>query len=132
MKWLVFVLFLLSGCTTSHVLLGNTSVVVEIADEPQEWAQGLQYRTVLGDTKGMLFVFPQPKTATFWMKNTLVHLDMNFIDDQKRIIAIEKDVPPCTQDPCVTYTHDNVSFVLEVNAGFSDVHGIHISDAITI
>ncbi len=132
MKWLVLVFLLLSGCAAHQVRIGNTSVVAEIADTPQEWAQGLQHRTALGAHEGMLFVFPQPRTATFWMKNTLVPLDMIFIDGEKHIRAIEKSAQPCTQDPCPIYSHENISFVLEANAGFTERYSVQVNDSVFI
>ena len=67
---------------------------------------------------GMLFVFPQAQPLTFWMKDTLIPLDMLFFDEAHRLVTIRTDVPPCKADPCPTYASTAPArYVLELNAG---------------
>ena len=69
----------------------------------------------------MLFVFERPDKYSFWMKNTLIPLDIIWMDSRKRIIHIQPRVPPCKQDPCPQYGPPGESlYVLEVNAGIAD------------
>ncbi|MCX5680982.1 MAG: DUF192 domain-containing protein, partial [Candidatus Omnitrophica bacterium] len=79
--------------------------------------------------EGMFFVFPQNVQATFWMKNTLFPLDIIWIDEHKKVVYIEKNVPPCLQEKCPTYGPvQPVLYVLEVNAGFADANNVHVGN----
>jgi uncharacterized membrane protein (UPF0127 family) len=93
---------------------------VEIADEPKEQQQGLMNRTVMDENAGMLFIFKQIGSRQFRMKDTLIPLDMIWIDGKQEIVHIATDVPPCLQwDACPGYgpTAKNSLYVLELNAG---------------
>jgi uncharacterized membrane protein (UPF0127 family) len=82
-------------------------------------------RKSLPEYSGMLFVFPDENYRSFWMKNTLIPLDMMFIAANGTVLEIRRNVQPCSKDPCETYRSVQKSmFVLEVNAGFSRQHGI--------
>jgi len=100
---------------------------VEIADEPEERSRGLMDRKSLDSGKGMLFIFGQESKYYFWMKNTLVPLDIIWLNSNKEVIYIEKNVQPCQNDPCPTYGPDKeAKYVLEINAGQSDRANIQI------
>lgn len=132
-KTITLIFFLFLACSSQkYVIINNQRVFIEIADSPSEWQHGLQYRISLPENNGMLFVFPFPRNVTFWMKDTHINLDMIFINHDKTILAIEKNVQPCIIDPCNTYSHNNVLFVLEVNAGFADKYGIKENQIVTI
>jgi uncharacterized membrane protein (UPF0127 family) len=82
--------------------------------------------------QGMLFIFEEAQPLSFWMFNTLIPLDILFIDEQRRIAAIHAAVPPC-QPPrrCPTYASDGpAQFVLEVNAGVAAKAGIRLGDEV--
>lgn len=130
--------FLLSACSFSPTdqqdgsqkiaLVGPSgqaiSVDVEVADDAASRSQGLMNRESLGDTEGMLFLFPTPESLTFWMKNTLIPLDIIFFDSRGQVIGSDTMVP-CTEDPCLRYTSSGPSNIaLEVNAGFVETHEI--------
>lgn len=90
---------------------------VEVADEPQERSQGLMNRPELPLNQGMLFVFDEQKPVSFWMKNTLIPLDIIFIDADGTVVAVET-MQPCESDPCTTYPSGAPAlYALEVNAG---------------
>jgi uncharacterized protein len=100
---------------------GRSTFSVEIADTSSERAQGLMNRKSLDENKGMLFIFEDEKKVRFWMKNTLIPLDMIFLNSAYEVVGIQKDVQPCKKDPCATFGPDkNVKYVLEVNAGIAD------------
>jgi uncharacterized membrane protein (UPF0127 family) len=98
------------------------SVRVEVADDDDERARGLMFRRHLAPDAGMLFVFEEPKTASFWMKNTFIPLDVLFIGEDLTILGIVTDTVPLSED---SIEIDQPSrYVLEVNAGFVRTHGI--------
>ena len=111
----------------------STSLVyVEIADEPNERNQGLMFRENLEWDRGMFFIFDDERILSFWMKNTLIPLDMLFIDADFRIVDIKENVPPCKDDPCPSYSSEHpAKYVLEVNSGFVLENNIKIDDTIS-
>jgi uncharacterized membrane protein (UPF0127 family) len=77
----------------------------------------------------MLFAYDDEETRRFWMKNTLIPLDMVFFDSSSKIIDIKENVPPCKQEECPTYpSREPAQYVLEVNAGFVQEKGIKLGD----
>lgn len=111
---------------TSEKLL---TVMAEAARTPQERAYGLMFRTSLPDNHGMLFIFDREERVSFWMKDTLIPLDMIFIDADKKIIHIEKNAPPCKNDPCPVYPSTlPAKYVLEVNGGWGEKNGVMVGD----
>ncbi|HLC32713.1 MAG TPA: DUF192 domain-containing protein [Candidatus Nanoarchaeia archaeon] len=114
---LLFLLLIIS-CTTPIITFENgASFSVELAKTPQEHAKGLMNRTQLDDNAGMLFIFADQAPRTFWMKNTILSLDMIFLDQNMTIVEIKKGVQPCASDPCPTYPSLPAQYVLELNAG---------------
>ena len=111
----------------------NSSIIsrifVEVPDDREEFARGLMFRTHLPWHAGMLFAYEDEETRRFWMKNTLIPLDMVFFDSSSKIIDIKENVPPCKQEECPTYpSKEPAQYVLEVNAGFVQEKGIKLGD----
>jgi uncharacterized membrane protein (UPF0127 family) len=80
-----------------------------------------------------VFLFPEPDIHPFWMKNTLVPLDIIWMDDAKTIIHIEANTPPCKADPCPGYgPMRKASTVLEVRAGTAAAEGLKVGDRLRI
>jgi len=135
---LLFVFLLLFSCHSVATVTIVTSdaeipVIVEIADTLDEQALGLMYRTALAQDHGMLFVFEDEAYRTFWMKNTLLALDIVFIDADGIIVDSKQHFAPCDNEPCELYTSKEQSmYALEVNAGFVAAHGIDIGDRVNI
>ncbi len=101
----------------------GTTIFVEIADSPDTRAQGLMFRPSMARDRGMLFLFPEQGNHTFWMKNTLIPLDMLWLDKAGTIIHLESHVPICTRkdDGCPRYQAPIKSFnILELNAGMAE------------
>ena len=91
------------------------------------------YRESLPEDSGMLFVFGDEAVRSFWMKNTLIPLDMIFIDSNRRIVHIEENTQPCESDPCSIYSSQlPAMYVIEVNAGFSERNGLGAGDSVTL
>lgn len=94
---------------------------VELADTPGKRELGLQYRRELAPDRGMLFIFPEQRQLTFWMKNTSIALDMIFIDRDRRIVGIVEEARPFSWDSRSVAAPSQ--FVLEINAGLSRRYG---------
>ena len=101
---------------------GSARFSVEVADDTGERAEGLMFRESLPRSAGMLFIYPQPQRVQFWMKNTLIPLDMIFADargvvTRVRSQAVPGDLTPIDGGP-------GVVAVLEINGGLAEAMGI--------
>ena len=106
---------------------------VEVAADDPSREQGLMYRDRMAADRGMIFVFAANGDYPFWMKNTLIPLDMIWIDDQQRIAHIASDVPPCKADPCPNVPPNATArYVLETNAGIAAKHHLKNGDVLKI
>jgi uncharacterized protein len=104
---------------------GGKSVTAELAVTDEERSRGLMFREKVQPDQGMLFVFEREDVHQFWMKNTLVPLDMIWLDSAKRVIFIAANVPPCKEDPCPSYGPDvPARYVLELRGGGAAENGI--------
>ena len=113
----------------------NKTFQVELAQTDAERQQWLMYRESLGEKKWMLFIFSDEWIHSFWMKNTLIPLDMiriNEIDWENRVVDIQT-AKPCTTPECEIYTPawDSL-FVLEINAWLAKKYGIEVWDLVYI
>ena len=95
---------------------------VEVAVTPEEHARGLMYRSELAADAGMIFVFEQPSVQRFWMKNTLIPLDMIFIGKDRKIVGIVEDAVPETETERMVGAPSQ--YVLEIGGGLSTRLGI--------
>jgi len=99
-------------------LPSGASVTAELALTDAQRARGLMFREKLLPDQGMLFVFDSEAPVSFWMKNTLIPLDMLWLDRDRVIVHVERNVPPCKADPCPSYTPSRPGlYVLELPAG---------------
>lgn len=105
---------------------------VEVADDEAERATGLMHREELAPFDGMAFVWDEPVSTSFWMKDTLIPLSIAFWDEQGRIVAI-LDMEPCEADPCPTYD-PGASFVgaVEVRQGLFELRRIGVGDRVEL
>jgi uncharacterized membrane protein (UPF0127 family) len=102
---------------------------VEIADTAEERAQGLMFRQELARDRGILFVFSKQGIYSFWMKNTLIPLDIIWIDKYQKVVFIKQDVPSCKTDICQSINPEKeAKYVLELNAGIVEIIGLKIGD----
>ncbi len=103
----------------------NNSLLVKVADTDEEREKGLMSVQTMDENRGMLFVFPYESKQTFWMKNTLIRLDMIFVAANGTVVGVVEDAIPCEKDPCETYSVNAISkYVVEANAGFAKKNGI--------
>lgn len=106
-------------------------VRVEIANSPEKREQGLMFQESLPKDAGMFFIFENSGYHSFWMKNTLIPLDIIFIDKHYTVVDI-LTAEPCTKEPCPVYTPKTTAqYVLEVPAGYSAEKHIQIGNAVT-
>ena len=104
---------------------------LEIAQTPDEIAQGLMFRPSLDADRGMLFLFEVDRVPSFWMKHTMIPLDLLFLDGNGGIVDIVENAQPCASEPCPQYVPSRaVSAVLEVGAGTAARHGLAVGDPI--
>ncbi len=116
-----------------YVVLGGQGFSVEIANTETAQARGLMFRTHMAADHGMLFIYPDAQPRDFWMKNTLIPLDILFFDAHRRLIKVSADTPPCKRDPCPVYASAApAQYVLELNAGIAEKLGIRPGVIFTI
>ena len=118
--------------TGPRIVYPNGNVVgLELAIDSETRAQGLMYRDSLRPNTGMLFAFEQDGEYPFWMKNTMIPLDMIWIDQRHRIVHVKDNVPPCKADPCPSYAPNAISrYVLELPAGEAKKQNLKVGDAL--
>jgi len=121
------------GAITPNIQIEDTVIPVELAKTPTEQERGLSYRASLDTNKGMLFVFQKPDTYRFWMPRMNFPIDIIWIDENKRIISINENVPPLedTLKPIYYQPTQPALYVLEVNANFSREHNIKTGNQVT-
>lgn len=116
----------LAACRPDTVELrgeaGRARFTVEVADTAEERSKGLMFRESMPSSAGMLFVYPAPQRASFWMKNTLIPLDMIFVDSAGRVTRVHEGAVP--GDETAIDGGEDVSLVLEINAGLAARLGV--------
>ncbi|MEK6651012.1 MAG: DUF192 domain-containing protein, partial [Bacteroidota bacterium] len=104
------------------------TIAIEIADDQKQRETGLMGRPTLGEDNGMLFIFEQTQPLAFWMMNTMISLDMVFVNVQKEIVTIHARTTPFSTESYPAAKEG--LYVVEVNAGFCERHGIQEGDRI--
>ena len=99
-------------------------VAVELALTNEQQAKGLMHREVLPPERGMLFIYENERELSFWMKDTLIPLDVLYFNAEGSFIS-SATMQPCTEDPCTSYPSESpAKYGLEVVAGFAEQIGI--------
>jgi len=109
---------------TVRLWLGTEELTAEVALRPVEVATGMMFREKMEENEAMLFVFVRPYRASFYMKNTTVPLSAAYLDPDGVIQEIH-DLDPLNEEP-VTARSDQIQFVLEVNRGWFQRHGLGV------
>ena len=134
---LVTLLALLAGgCAHASgpwVELAGERYQVEVADDQESRARGLMFRESMPAGHGMLFVHEREDWLAYWMKNTLIPLDILYFDAERRLVGQQRGVPPCPPATrCATYpSQAPAMFVLELNAGEAERLGLEDGTALT-
>ncbi|WP_451992026.1 DUF192 domain-containing protein [Azospirillum argentinense] len=120
--------FARSSLTVETAGGGKYRFDVELAETPAQQAQGLMFREKMAADAGMLFIYDRPQPASFWMKNTLIPLDMIFIGTDGRIVNIHANAVPQSLD--AVNSAGPVKGILEINGGMSARLGIRPGDRV--
>lgn len=102
------------------------NVDIEIADDDARRTQGLMYRDSMAENRAMLFIFPDEQERSFWMKNTIMPLDIIYVNAKGVIVTVQKNAVPYSEDSIPS--NGPAQYVVEVNAGFCDRHSIKAGD----
>lgn len=143
---IVLLSILVSGCTVSSNRSSNTPTSlppenfvcfgtaycfeVEVAQTREERMLGLMLRESMPMGNGMLFIFEETGRHPFWMKNTLMELDIIWMDENGIIKFIKRGAEPCQSDPCPMIDPGvDALYVLEIKAGMADVFSLNVGDS---
>ncbi|MCE7033541.1 DUF192 domain-containing protein [Lysobacter sp. GX 14042] len=108
------------------VELAGERYQVELADDDRSRARGLMFRESMAADRGMLFIHDRADRQAYWMKNTLIPLDILYFDTARRLVSQQRDVPPCRPGgACASYPSEAPAlYVLELNAGEAERLGL--------
>lgn len=123
----------LTAADSTRVQVGPATFQVEWARTDEERRRGLMFRHHLPEGQGMLFD-QEPGRAEFWMKNTLIPLDLLYFDSNGTLLEVVPDVPPCRQPDCPTYPSRStaIRYILEINGGLAGRLGIQVGDPLRL
>jgi len=114
----------------SQVCIKNNCFAVELAKTDGERQKGLSNRTSLDKNTGMLFIFPEIGIYNFWMKDTLIPLDIIWINENK-IVYIERNAQPCLETFCPIFNpNQTANYVLEINGNLTTEYNISEADIV--
>ncbi len=128
---LIVLIFVLISCAKieNKVCFKDKCFEVEIMDSEEKRVNGLMFRDNLDFDKGMLFVFEKEDKYDFWMKNMKFPIDVVWINENKEVVYMHKNTPPCPENVCFSIMPDREArYVLEVNSGVADDIGLNIGD----
>ena len=105
------------------------AVLVEVAADPAARERGLMFRRRLEEGRGMLFVFEEEQEQSFWMKNTLIPLDMIFVSAEGRVVTVISRAEPLSLSPRIG---GPCRYVLEVPGGWAEARGVKRGDRVRL
>jgi len=111
---------------TSQVI---SAIDVEVAATDASREQGMMYRDTMDENTGMLFLMGIEEMQAFWMKNTIVSLDIIYVDSERRIVSIHKNCTPFSLDQI--HSVAPALYVVEVIAGYTDKYKIKVGDRVS-
>ena len=107
------------------------TIYADLVKTEEDRMRGLMFRKTLNEDQGMLFVFVSEGLYSFWMKNMNFAIDILWLDRHKRIIHLEREVPPCEKEPCPSYApRVPAKYVLELKAGSIEKRKLKLYDRI--
>lgn len=121
-----------AACSEDRLKLRGTGGLVEfrveLADDDAERAQGLMHRESLPQFAGMLFAYEAARPVSFWMRNTLIPLDMLFFDSAGVLVKIHRNAIPLDETPI--FGGEAIQYILEINGGLAEELGIELGSEI--
>jgi uncharacterized protein len=111
---------------TSQVI---STIDVEVAATDASREQGMMYRDTMAENTGMLFLMGTEEMQSFWMKNTIISLDIIYVDSERRIVSIHKNCTPYSLDQI--HSAAPALYVVEVIAGYTDKYKIKAGDRVS-
>ncbi|MBI2671974.1 DUF192 domain-containing protein [Candidatus Woesearchaeota archaeon] len=131
---LFIILFLISGCSQNQkkVCFEKNCFQVELAVTDEEKTAGLMYRPYLEKNNGMLFIYDDENIRSFWMKNTLIPLDLIWINKNNQVVFIKENAQPCNESCDIITLDKKAKYVLEINSGKIKELGIRLNEEIKI
>ena len=117
---------------TALVTVGGVNLITSLSTTPDAQSKGLAIRDSLNENEGMLFIFETPQKYSFWMKDMKFPIDIIWINQEGKIVHIEKNLPPCVfLLPCPSYApKDDSLYVLEVVSNFTNKFDINVGDPV--
>jgi len=109
--------------------IGNANFILEIAADQASQERGLMYRTLMPADHGMIFVFPTEAMQSFWMENTLIPLDIIFLDATGRVVSVQTMKP---KDLNTTSSIEPSKYAIEINAGAAAASGVKVGDVLVV
>lgn len=125
---IILSIFLIRNNSEPEVCLEESCFFVELAKTSAEKSKGLMFRESLENDKGMLFIYDSDGEYNFWMKNTLIPLDIIWIDSEGKIVYIEHEAQPCGDECKTIRPQKDARFVLEINGGLAEEFEINLGD----
>jgi uncharacterized protein len=117
----------------NQVCFGSRCFFVELAKTSLEQEKGLMNRKQLDKDKGMLFIFEKEGIYAFWMKNTLIPLDIVWINSNNKVVFISQNTEPCKSLICPSVVPTaKAKYILEINAGICEEIGLKLGDELKI
>ncbi|MDR6643596.1 MULTISPECIES: DUF192 domain-containing protein [Luteibacter] len=131
---LLFVTHGASAATAPSVTLHGKTFSTEFATDDASRELGLMNRTELAADHSMLFVFVDDEPRAFWMKNTLIPLDILYFNKDRQLVSMQLNAQPCKADPCAIYPSGGqyARYVLELKAGTAGKLGLKLGETLTI
>lgn len=132
---LLFVFLFFTGCLrpcVDEICFDDSCFELELPVTPADFEKGLMHREYLPEGTGMLFVFDEVGVYSFWMKNTLIPLDLIWLNEDLEVVHIET-ATPCVEEPCKIYTpSSDAVYTLEINAGLAEKYNIGVGSVASL
>lgn len=123
----------INGVEIKNICFGSNCFYAETSENQEDIMLGLMFRKYLDEDRGMLFVFPDFKNHSFWMKNTLIPLDVIWLNENMEVVYVGENIQPCGDGLCKGINPiEKSKYVLELNAGMAQKINLKIGDRLVV